>query len=112
MTVSFRADHVGSFLRPAVLLAARERGVEPACLEEHEDRQILRILQKQKDLGFEIFTDGELRRRNFMSNLTDAVEGFDVDAEITRSVGVWGARGQATEARVTHVTGIVQAKLR
>ena len=37
MPVSFRADHVGCFLRPQELLAARENGVEPARLEALED---------------------------------------------------------------------------
>lgn len=108
MPVSYRADHVGSFLRPPELLAARERS-DGATLKAIEDKHILRVLAKQKELGFEIFTDGELRRRNFMSNFTDAVEGFDFGAEIARD---WGAKGQAQQAHVSHVTGIVNAKLR
>lgn len=108
MPVSYRSDHVGSFLRPPELLAARERS-DGATLKAIEDKHILRVLAKQKELGFEIFTDGELRRRNFMSNFTDAVEGFDFGAEIARD---WGAKGQAQQAHVSHVTGIVNAKLR
>ena len=108
MPVSYRADHVGSFLRPPELLAARERS-DGATLKAIEDKHILRLLAKQKELGFTIFTDGELRRRNFMSNFTDAVEGFDFGAEIARD---WGAKGQAQQAHVNHVTGIVNAKLR
>lgn len=108
MPVSYRADHVGSFLRPPELLAARERS-DGATLKAIEDKHILRLLAKQKELGFTIFTDGELRRRNFMSNFTDAVEGFDFGAEIARD---WGAKGQAQQAHVSHVTGIVNAKLR
>jgi 5-methyltetrahydropteroyltriglutamate--homocysteine methyltransferase len=108
MPVKYRADHVGSFLRPPELLAARERS-DGATLKAIEDKHVLRLLAKQKELGFEIFTDGELRRRNFMSNFTDAVEGFDLGAEIARD---WGAKGQAQQAHVSHVTGIVNAKLR
>ena len=111
MPESLRADHVGSFLRPLELLAARENS-DGATLKAMEDKHVLRVLAKQKELGFEIFTDGELRRRNFMSNFTDAVEGFDIGAEITRSTEVWGAKGQEREAHVSHVTGIVNAKLR
>lgn len=84
MPVSFRADQVGSFLRPPELLAARMNGAEPARLEALEDQHILRVLSKQKELGFEIFSDGELRRRNFMSNFTEAVAGFDLGGEIAR----------------------------
>jgi 5-methyltetrahydropteroyltriglutamate--homocysteine methyltransferase len=111
MPTSLRADQVGSFLRPLELLAARENS-DGATLKAMEDKHILRVLTKQKELGFEIFTDGELRRRNFMSNFTDAVEGFDIGSEITRSTEVWGAKGQEKEAHVSHVTGIVNAKLR
>ena len=42
-----------------------------------EDKYILRVIERQKDLGFKIFTDGELRRNNFMSDFNDAVEGID-----------------------------------
>jgi 5-methyltetrahydropteroyltriglutamate--homocysteine methyltransferase len=73
MPPPYRADHVGSFLRPHELLEARRTATNPASLRAIEDRHILRVLAKQQELGFEIFTDGELRRRNFMSDFTDAV---------------------------------------
>jgi 5-methyltetrahydropteroyltriglutamate--homocysteine methyltransferase len=73
-----------------------------------EDRHIQLVLAKQKELGFEIFTDGELRRRNFMSDLTDAVEGFDLGDGLLRT---WKA-GDEGKAPVSAVTGIVTAKLR
>jgi 5-methyltetrahydropteroyltriglutamate--homocysteine methyltransferase len=78
MSLSFRADHVGSLLRPAELLDARRSHISAEEIHALEDQQILRILQRQKDLGLEIFTDGELRRTNFMSDITEAVEGFDL----------------------------------
>jgi 5-methyltetrahydropteroyltriglutamate--homocysteine methyltransferase len=73
-----------------------------------EDQHILRVLTKQKELGFEICTDGELRRRNFMSDFTDAVEGFDLDDAVARN---WNA-GEMKVAPVSSVTGIVKKKLR
>ena len=109
MPIAYRADHVGSLLRPAELLAARAKGAALERLKELEDQHVLRVLAKQKELGFEIFTDGELRRRNFMSNLTEAVEGFDMGDSLARS---WGATGEATATKVASVTGIVNAKLR
>src|ERR1700693_3320373 len=109
MTAPYRADHVGSFLRPAELLEARRNSSANAeQLRALEDRHIQRVLAKQKELGFEIFTDGELRRRNFMSDLTDAVEGFDFGDAISRT---WKA-GDAEKAPVSSVAGIVTAKLR
>ena len=73
-----------------------------------EDRHIQRVLAKQKELGFEIFTDGELRRRNFMSDLTDAVDGFDLGDALSRT---WKA-GDAEESTALRVAGIVTSKLR
>jgi 5-methyltetrahydropteroyltriglutamate--homocysteine methyltransferase len=109
MSTPYRADHVGSFLRPPELLEARRTAINHgAQLQAIEDRQIDRVLAKQKDLGFEIFTDGEFRRRNFMSDFTDAVEGFDLGDALSRA---WKA-GQAKDAPVSSVTGIVTQKLR
>src|SRR5579862_8073300 len=108
MGTSYRADQVGSFLRPQEILDARSEGVEPARLREIEDRHIARVLAKQKELGFEIFTDGELRRRNFMSDFTDAVEGFDLGDAVTRT---WEA-SQSKDAAVSRVAGVVTKKLR
>jgi 5-methyltetrahydropteroyltriglutamate--homocysteine methyltransferase len=109
MSAPYRADQVGSFLRPAELLDARRNAsVNAEQLRALEDRHIQRVLQQQKELGFEIFTDGELRRRNFMSDLTDAVEGFDLGDGLSRT---WKA-GDAGKAPASAVTGIVTAKLR
>ena len=109
MPAQYRADHVGSFLRPAELLESRNNpATDPKVLHALEDRHIQRILAKQKELGFELATDGELRRRNFMSDFTDAVEGFDMGGAIARN---WKA-GDMKAAPVSSVTGIVNKKLR
>ena len=107
MAANYRADHVGSFLRPADLLEARQNGKDPQRLHELEDRHIARVLAKQKELGFEIFTDGELRRRNFMSDFVDAVEGFDLSDSLDRT---WEA-GEAKSATL-RVAGVVTKKLK
>lgn len=109
MGAPYRADHVGSLLRPKELLEARTAGVDPERLRAIEDRHIKRVLAKQRELGFEIFTDGEFRRRNFMSDFTDAVEGFDLTDAVARS---WDAPKGAAAAQVSSVTGIVTARLR
>jgi 5-methyltetrahydropteroyltriglutamate--homocysteine methyltransferase len=108
MNAQFRADHVGSFLRPPELLKARISATDPARLREAEDTHIRRVLAKQKELGFEVFTDGEFRRRNFMSDFTDAVEGFDLAEAVARD---WQA-GQQKAPSVSSVTGVVTARLR
>jgi 5-methyltetrahydropteroyltriglutamate--homocysteine methyltransferase len=108
MTTPYRADQIGSFLRPAELLEARQAGADAERLRALEDRHVRRVLARQQELGFEVFTDGELRRKNFMSDFTDAVEGFDFGDEVARS---WQA-GTAPKTTVSSVTGVVNAKLR
>jgi 5-methyltetrahydropteroyltriglutamate--homocysteine methyltransferase len=79
----FRADHVGSLLRPATLKEARakrERGeVSAAQLKEIEDREIERVIKKQEDTGLQSVTDGEFRRAfwnyDFLGKL-DGVEAY------------------------------------
>ncbi len=110
MSGSYRADHVGSFLRPAEVLEARKAGMGTERLREAEDRNINRVLAKQKELGFEVFTDGELRRRNFMSDFTEAVEGFDYGDAVARS---WNEeKGGKAGTGVSDITGVVTTKLR
>src|ERR1700712_3879492 len=62
----FRADHVGSLLRPPALLAAREkhrRGELPAAeLKRHEDEAIREVVRLQEEIGLKAVTDGEFRR--------------------------------------------------
>src|ERR1700733_11409859 len=96
MRFKYRADHVGSFLRPSELLEARKNpSIAPEQLKEIEDRHIQSALQRQKDLGFRIFTDGEFRRGGFMSDFNDSVEGLDNASMIARD---WKTQsGSATE---------------
>jgi 5-methyltetrahydropteroyltriglutamate--homocysteine methyltransferase len=62
----FRADHVGSLLRPAALKQAREQRTKgeigAAELKEVEDREIERAIKKQEEVGLKAVTDGEFRR--------------------------------------------------
>jgi 5-methyltetrahydropteroyltriglutamate--homocysteine methyltransferase len=46
---------------------------------------VLRVLARQRDLGFGILTDGELRRGGFMSDFYESVEGLDEDGSIARA---------------------------
>jgi 5-methyltetrahydropteroyltriglutamate--homocysteine methyltransferase len=104
MTNTFRADQVGSFLRPTEIIDARRTHVPADELRAIEDRHILRVLARQRDLGLDVVTDGELRRTNFMSDLTDAVDGFD-SSEIAARPWQGGA------APASSVTGIVVGKI-
>ena len=109
---AYRADHVGSFLRPADLLQARKVGASPDQLRALEDRHIARVLEKQRELGLSIFTDGEFRRSNFMSDFTDAVEGFDLGDAVTRHWNDEETGNAQTATAVSSVTGIVTSRLK
>lgn len=117
MIERFRADHLGSFLRPPEILAARERvarqpGDAQALTELHalEDTHIRRVVARQQELGFPFATDGELRRNNFMSDFLDAVHGFDTAEAVARNWQASGAQGEMPQ--VSAVTGVVTQKLR
>ncbi len=62
----FRADHVGSLLRPAALKDARAKfakgEIDAAALTAVEDREIERVIKKQEEVGLKSVTDGEFRR--------------------------------------------------
>ncbi len=111
MSSNYRADHVGSLLRPAELLEARRSQSAPEKVEEIEDRHIGRVLQKQKEIGIDVFTDGELRRSNFMSDFTDAVEGFDFGDAVSRT---WkdGQKSESATPAISRISGIVTAPLK
>jgi methionine synthase II (cobalamin-independent) len=79
----FRAEPVGSMLRPKYLLSARERHeagrLATARLKEIEDRAVDQAIALQEAAGLDVVTDGELRRHSFIDQLTDAVEGLSAD---------------------------------
>jgi len=100
----YRADHVGSLLRPAELVEARHAHAAPEAIRAIEDIHVARVLARQREVGLDVVTDGELRRANFMSDLTDAVDGFDTGDSVART---WHGSG----AQVSSITGIVTQKL-
>lgn len=80
MPPAFRADQVGSLLRPAKLLEARElhqqSQLDREGLTRAEDEAILHALEMQRQVGMDVFTDGEYRRTEFRSVFADAVGGM------------------------------------
>lgn len=109
MAAKYRADHVGSLLRPQELLQARaDDRMDRSRLQALEDRHIQRVLARQKELGLRIFTDGELRRLNFMSDFNEGVEGIEESDNLLRS---WQAGG-GSSTRPARVPGIVVGKIK
>jgi 5-methyltetrahydropteroyltriglutamate--homocysteine methyltransferase len=100
-TPPFRADHVGSLLRPAALKDARAKfakgEIDRAALTEIEDREIERVIKKQEEAGLQSITDGEFRRSwwhlDFLWGLDGAEkhvmeDGIHFAAVTTRNEGI------------------------
>jgi 5-methyltetrahydropteroyltriglutamate--homocysteine methyltransferase len=83
----FRADHVGSFLRPKFLLEAREQAargeITKAELRAVEDRAIADIVRFQQDVGLQSITDGEFRRTYFHIDFLEQLGGVQCDPPLT-----------------------------
>jgi 5-methyltetrahydropteroyltriglutamate--homocysteine methyltransferase len=81
----FRADHVGSLLRPPELLAARRAFAEgriPAeALGEAEDRAIAEVVARQEEIGLEAATDGEFRRTSWHMDFIQQLGGIQPTEE-------------------------------
>jgi len=86
-TPPFRADHVGSFLRPEYLLQAREQKakgeISAQALRKVEDRAITEIVKFQQDVGLQSITDGEYRRTYFHIDFLDQLGGVKTDIPVT-----------------------------
>ncbi len=82
----FRADHVGSFLRPRFLLEAREQAksgaITRAQLRDVEDRAIRDVVKFQEGLGLRGVTDGEYRRTYFHVDFLEQLDGVTTEGGI------------------------------
>src|ERR1700759_647464 len=80
-TPAFRADQVGSFLRPKKLQEARakkERGeISSVDLERIEDEAIKELVLKQEGLGMQTATDGEFRRSFWHFDFLEELQGVE-----------------------------------
>jgi 5-methyltetrahydropteroyltriglutamate--homocysteine methyltransferase len=80
MAKRYRAEQVGSLLRPPELLEARAayaKGQMTADkLQAAEDEAILAALEKQRSIGIDVLTDGEIRRGSWLTDMAEAVNGF------------------------------------
>jgi len=86
-TPPFRADHVGSFLRPSYLLQAREQAarglLQREALRKVEDRAIAEVVKMQEAVGLQSITDGEFRRTYFHIDFLDQLAGVKTDPPTT-----------------------------
>ncbi len=105
----FRADHVGSFLRPKELLEARDKcqrgAISRADLRQAEDSAIRDIVRFQEDLDLQGVTDGEYRRTYFHIDFLEQLEGVEMRGGVAARFHT-AAGGEVDMAPpVLHVTG-------
>jgi 5-methyltetrahydropteroyltriglutamate--homocysteine methyltransferase len=105
----FRADHIGSLLRPPELLAARRAfdagTLAIEALRAEEDRRIKQTVALQESIGLKAITDGEYRRLYYFGHFPAAVSGFtEMEAELS-------FRDQQGE-KMRYMTPVVTGKLR
>src|SRR3984957_15791469 len=112
MLTLYRAEQVGSLLRPLELLQARtaysQGRLSPEALGAEEDRAIAAALEKQRAIGIDILSDGEMRRGSWLTDMADAVEGFVPDKVLLD----WKGPGGGSEGSTASVAGGKLRKLR
>jgi 5-methyltetrahydropteroyltriglutamate--homocysteine methyltransferase len=104
----FRADHVGSFLRPAALKAAREKAaagdITPVQLKAIEDEEIARVVAKQEAVGLDLATDGEFRRSWWHFDFFGMLDGVEI-YELDHGIQFQGLQTRQRSIRVTDKIG-------
>lgn len=78
----FRADHIGSLLRPAALRQAfqqhRNGSLDDAAFRKIQDASIRDVLKLQESAGLEVVTDGEFRRHTYWARFAERTAGFTI----------------------------------
>jgi len=105
----YRAEVIGSLLRPEYLKVARERWeareITTREFKETEDRAVDEMIALQESCGLDVITDGEMRRTHFIAPLTDVISGIKPIPAFTR---VWrrphdeDKPGEATNIQVQY----------
>jgi 5-methyltetrahydropteroyltriglutamate--homocysteine methyltransferase len=113
---TYRADHVGSLLRPPELLQARQDYTDGRITEDQlhaaEDAAILRALAAQRAAGISVYSDGEYRRTGWSGALREVADGLVRDSEpaTRRLLGRWqGPHADLANAGTTTLSGVAVA---
>jgi 5-methyltetrahydropteroyltriglutamate--homocysteine methyltransferase len=89
--ITARSDVVGSLLRPPWLLQAQQDlasgKINCAAFKAIEDRAVEEAVILQEEAGLDVVTDGEMRRKSFQSQMTEAIDGF---GDCTLDAFLWG----------------------
>src|SRR6202171_5276099 len=102
-TPPFRADHVGSLLRPVALKEARakhaEKKITDVQLAEVEDREIEKVIKKQEEVGLKLATDGEFRRSWWQFDFYKGLDGVELYST-GKGIAFAGVETKAESVRV------------
>ena len=111
-TPPFRAEHIGSFLRPPALLEARERHrrgeLDAAALRAVEDEAIRGVVALQEEVGLRGVTDGEQRRTYFHIDFLEKLDGVEARGGLTAHFHTASGEEFDFAPPVLHVTGKVR----
>ena len=84
----FRADHVGSLLRPPVLRQAFKdyfaKHIDDTHFAQIQDQCIRDVVKLQEDVGLKVVTDGEFRRGSYWSRFVERIDGFIIKPAVFR----------------------------
>ena len=115
----FRADHVGSLLRPQKLLEARDHWkngqLKFEALQDIEDEAIGEVVKLQEDVGLKAITDGEFRRENWWIDFISQIEGIVIsEPDVSSEFKTDGGKGSGyipkvvkTVSKITHNRSIL-----
>ena len=112
MPARYRAEQVGSLLRPAELLQARaaydQAKISLHELREKEDQAVTHVFERQRQIGIDILSDGEMRRGSWLTDMAEAVQGFVPQ----RIVLDWKGPGGGPEESTALAAGTKLKKIR
>ena len=111
----FRAEHIGSLLRPPELLRARERHaagkLDREALRGIEDQAIARVVKLQEDAGLQVVTDGEFRRGTYSDAFTSAgISGVKIEMTEERGWTRSQSHGHRMARRIPTVVGRIAGR--
>jgi 5-methyltetrahydropteroyltriglutamate--homocysteine methyltransferase len=112
-TPPFRAEHIGSLIRPPELLAARQQHaagrLDAAGLRAVEDAAITRVVKLQEDLGLEVVTDGEFRRGTYSESFTSSgISGIEIARTENEGWSASPTLGHRMARRIPKVVGRIE----
>jgi methionine synthase II (cobalamin-independent) len=103
--MSLRAEQVGSLLRPPELLRSRaayaDGRIDLSELRSREDTAIRQAVERQRQVGIDVYSDGEMRRGSWLTSMAEAVDGFVTDSVLLE----WHGPGGGAEKTTARIVG-------